>query len=132
MNNPLDLKMRVLVVDDEKFVADTLALILQGDGHEASAVYDGNAALRKSESFIPDCIISDVIMPGMTGIELCSAIEKKYPDCQILLFSGQASTSELVEKARSEGHCWELLAKPIDPEELLAKVASLQTNRPRR
>jgi CheY-like chemotaxis protein len=117
--------MRVLVVDDEKFVADTLALILQGDGHEAFAVYDGNAALRKSESFIPDCVISDVIMPGMNGIELCSAIEKKYPKCQLLLFSGQASTSELVEKARAEGHTWELLAKPIDPEELLAKVTSL-------
>jgi len=121
--------MRVLVVDDEKFVADTLALILQGEGHEAFAVYDGNAALRKSESFIPDCVISDVIMPGMTGIELCSAIEKKYPNCEILLFSGQAYTSELVEKARAEGHCWELLAKPIDPEELLAKVASLLTKR---
>lgn len=118
--------MRVLVVDDEKFVADTLAMILQGDGHEAFAVYDGTAALKKSESFIPDCVISDVIMPGMDGIELCSAIENKYPKCQLLLFSGQASTSELIEKARAEGHAWELLAKPIDPEELLAKVASLR------
>lgn len=117
--------MRILVVDDEKFVADTLAMILQGDGHEAFAVYDGNAALRKSESFIPDCVISDVVMPGINGIELCAAMEKKYPECQLLLFSGQASTSELIAKARAEGHSWELLPKPIDPEELLAKVASL-------
>jgi CheY-like chemotaxis protein len=118
--------MRVLVVDDEKFVADTLAMILQGEGHDAFAVYDGNAALIKSESFIPDCVISDVVMPGMNGIELCSAIEKRYPDCQLLLFSGQASTSELIAKARAEGHMWELLAKPLDPEELLAKIASLR------
>ena len=100
-------------------------MILQGDGHEACAVYDGSAALRKSDSFIPDCVISDVVMPGINGIELCSAIEKKYPECQLLLFSGQASTSELIAKARAEGHNWELLPKPIDPEELLAKVASL-------
>ncbi|HZP24761.1 MAG TPA: response regulator, partial [Terriglobales bacterium] len=42
------------------------------------------------------------------------------------LFSGQASTNELVEKARSEGHTWDLLAKPVDPDELLEKLASLQ------
>jgi CheY-like chemotaxis protein len=118
--------MRVLVVDDEKPLADTLAWILQGEGHEAFAVYDGHAALKKSESFNPDCVISDVIMPGMNGIELCSAIEKRHPNCQLLLFSGHAFTGELLAKARAEGHTWELLAKPMDPEELLAKVASLR------
>jgi CheY-like chemotaxis protein len=117
--------MRFLVIDDEKFVADSIAMILEGEGHEALAVYDGRTALEKSESFIPDCVISDVIMPGLNGIEVCSVIEKRHPDCQILLFSGQASTSELVAKARAEGHSWELLVKPIDPEELLAKLASI-------
>lgn len=119
--------MRFLVIDDEKFVADTLAMILQGEGHEVFAVYDGRSALERIESFIPDCVISDVIMPGLNGIEVCSAIEGKHPQCQILLFSGQAYTSELVEKARAEGHMWELLPKPIDPEELLAKLASINS-----
>ncbi len=119
--------MRLLVIDDEKFVADSLAMILQGDGHEAVAVYDGTSALETLKSFVPDCVISDVIMPGLSGIEVCSLIEEKHPNCQILLFSGQASTSELVEKARGEGHMWELLPKPIDPEELLAKIASIVT-----
>lgn len=122
--------MRFLIVDDEKFVADTLAMILEGEGYEAVSVYDGKAALEKTESFVPDCVISDVIMPGMNGIEVCKAIEKKYPQCQILLFSGQASTSELVAKAQAEGHHWDLVAKPIDPEELLAKLASMVRNRP--
>jgi CheY-like chemotaxis protein len=117
--------MRFLIIDDEKFVADSLALILQGEGHEALAVYDGSLALEKIKSFIPDCVISDVIMPGLNGIEVCSAIQREHPQCQILLFSGQASTSELVEKARAKGHTWELLPKPIDPEELLAKLASI-------
>lgn len=117
--------MRFLVIDDEKFVADSLAMILQGEGHEAFAVYDGGGALEKIKTFIPDCVISDVIMPVMNGIEVCSAIEQRHPKCQILLFSGQASTSELVAKARAEGHAWELLPKPIDPEELLAKLATI-------
>lgn len=117
--------MRFLVIDDEKFVADSLAMILEGDGHEAAAVYDGSSALERIKSFTPDCVISDVIMPGLNGIEVCSAIERKHPKCRILLFSGQASTGELIEKARGQGHMWEVLPKPIDPEELLAKVVSL-------
>ncbi|HZQ21812.1 MAG TPA: response regulator [Terriglobales bacterium] len=118
--------MRVLIVDDERSVADTLVMILQREGHEAASAYNGSAALQKLESFVPDCVISDVIMPGMNGTELCAIIEKKHPACHILLFSGQASTNELVEKARSHGHNWELLAKPLDPDELLGKLASLQ------
>jgi CheY-like chemotaxis protein len=118
--------MRVLIIDDERSVADTLVMILQREGHQAVSAYSGAAALQKVESFFPDCVISDVIMPGMNGIELCSILEQKCPDCNILLFSGQASTNELVEKARSQGHTWELLAKPVDPDELLEKLSSLQ------
>lgn len=118
--------MRVLVVDDEKFVADSLAMILEREGYDAAAVYNGAAAVEKIESFAPECVISDVVMPGMNGIEVCKVIARKHPRCHIFLFSGQASTNELVEKARLEGHNWELLPKPIDPEELLLKVASVQ------
>ncbi|HZQ20045.1 MAG TPA: response regulator [Terriglobales bacterium] len=120
--------MRILVVDDERFVADTLVMILQREGHEAASAYNAAAALQKIDSFIPDCVISDVIMPGMNGIELCSIIEQKYPRCRILLFSGQASTNELLAKARDDGHTWELLAKPIDPEELLEKLTSVHAS----
>jgi CheY-like chemotaxis protein len=108
--------MGVLVIDDEKSVADTLVMILQREGHDAVAAYNGASALQRIESFVPECVISDVIMPGLNGIEVCAIIER------ILLFSGQASTNELVEKARGEGHAWELLPKPVDPDELLAKL----------
>src|SRR5690349_13158878 len=101
--------MRILVVDDERFVADTLVMILQRGGHEAASEYNGPAALHKIDSFRPNCVISDVIMPSMNGIELCTLIEQKLPACHILLFSGQASTNELLENARRRGHTWELL-----------------------
>ena len=65
--------MRILVVDDEKSVADTLAMILEGEGHEVAAAYDGLDALRKLDSLVPDCVISDVIMPRMNGIEVAIA-----------------------------------------------------------
>ncbi len=118
--------MRILVIDDEKSLADTLVMILQRNGYEAACAYTGSEALEKIDSFRPDCVISDVIMPGMIGTELCAKIESRLPDCRILLFSGQGSTTEMIESARANGHSWELLPKPMDPRELLEKLASLQ------
>jgi CheY-like chemotaxis protein len=113
------------VIDDEKFIADTLVMILQQTGCEAMAAYDGFAAVRRAETFQPTVVISDVIMPGINGVETCMNIQAEFPECHILLFSGQAATNELVRDAWEKGFKWELLAKPIEPEELLAKLAYL-------
>jgi DNA-binding response OmpR family regulator len=119
--------MRIFVVDDEKPLADTLILILRHAGYEATAAYDCAAALSQMESFLPDVVICDVIMPGMDGIEVCRRIQADHPRCRIILFSGQADTNALIGDAREKGCSWELLAKPVDPEELLAKLASLKS-----
>ncbi|QHN03107.1 response regulator [Granulicella sp. WH15] len=115
-------KPRVLVADDEQVIANTLAIILNQAGFEARAVYSGEKAIEALESFSPDMLISDVIMTGMTGIEAAIATRKKLPNCKILLFSGQAATADLLEKARTEGHEFEILAKPVHPTDLLAKL----------
>ncbi|MFB3917348.1 MAG: response regulator [Terriglobales bacterium] len=120
--------MRVLVIDDEKPLADTLVLILRYAGYDATAAYDGAAALSQIESFLPDVIICDVIMPGANGIETCRRILAQHPTCRIILFSGQAATNGLIRDARNQGCSWELLAKPVDPEELLAKLAALKSD----
>ena len=117
--------MRVLVIDDENNLADTLVWILERAGFEATAAYDGESALQRLDTFQPDVVISDVIMPGVNGIEVCTRIQARFPKCHILLFSGQTSTNELLGEAREHGLTWELLAKPMDPDELLAKVTSL-------
>lgn len=117
--------MRILVIDDERPLADTLALILTSTGYEVKAAYDGVDALSQIESFRPDVVISDVIMPGMNGIEVCSRIHLQHPNCHIILFSGQAETNELMRTARAEGCAWELLAKPVHPKDLLNKLSAL-------
>jgi DNA-binding response OmpR family regulator len=117
--------MRVLVIDDEKNLADTLVWILERAGFEATSAYDGESALQRLDTFQPDVVISDVIMPGVNGIEVCTRIQARFPKCHILLFSGQTATNELLGEAREHGLTWELLAKPMDPDELLAKVTSL-------
>ena len=87
-------KPRVLVVDDEQVIADTLAKILDLNGYDASAVYTGTAAVESARSLRPDLIISDVIMPDMNGIEAAISIRGFLPTCKILLFSGQAATAD--------------------------------------
>lgn len=115
-------KPRVLVADDEQVIANTLAIILNQSGFEAKAVFSGEAAIEAAASFKPDMLISDVIMTGMTGIEAAIEIRKILPKCKILLFSGQAATADLLEKARIQGHEFEILAKPVHPTDLLAKL----------
>jgi CheY-like chemotaxis protein len=115
-------KPKVLVADDEQVIANTLAIILNQAGFEARAVYSGEKALEALDSFQPDMLISDVIMTGMTGIEAAIATRERLPKCKILLFSGQAATADLLEKARAEGHEFDILAKPVHPTDLLAKL----------
>jgi len=112
----------VLVADDEQVIANTLAIILNQAGFEARAVYSGEMVIEALESFQPNMLISDVIMTGMTGIEAAIAVRKKMPSCKVLLFSGQAATADLLEKARADGHEFEILAKPVHPTDLLAKL----------
>ena len=113
------------VVDDEMIIASTLAAILKVSGFAAVAFSDPREALLAAESRPPSLIISDVIMPGMNGVELAVQFKTKYPNCKILLFSGQAATVELLESARNEGHDFVLLEKPIHPSDLLAAIKKL-------
>ncbi len=112
----------VLIVDDEPCIADTLSAILRQFGYQARAAYDAAGALAACESNTPDLVISDVAMPGMNGIELAIRLRRCYPGCKILLFSGTASTTDLLESARSQGYDFELMAKPVHPSDLLAKL----------
>jgi CheY-like chemotaxis protein len=71
----------------------------------------------------PEMLITDVVLPGMSGIELGIKMRRLYPDCKILLFSGQAATVDLLSAANGAGHHFNLLHKPIHPKELLKHVA---------
>jgi CheY-like chemotaxis protein len=115
-------KPRVIVVDDEHVIADTLATILNRAGFNASAVYTGSQAVALARTEKPDLIISDVMMPDMNGIEAAIHIREFLPGCKVLLFSGQAATADLLENARARGHEFEILAKPVHPQDLLAKL----------
>lgn len=113
----------VLVVDDESVIADTLAEILSRSGYRGIAVYDGDSALETSLLTPPEMLITDVVLPGMTGIELALKMRRIFPECKIILFSGQASTADLLATARADGHHFTLLNKPLHPRDLLVRVS---------
>ena len=118
--------MKIIVVDDEPIIADTLVNILAGEGHEAYAVSNGTSAVQWAEMIRPDAVVADVIMPGMDGIETAKAIMRSFPRCRIILFSGQAASTDLLAQARAEGYSFEVLAKPINPTTLI-KTLALET-----
>ena len=117
-------KPKVLVADDERVIADTLAMILNQSGFEARAVYSGEKALEMTSTFEPDMLISDVIMADLNGIDAAIQIRALRPGIKILLFSGQAATADLLEKARAQGYEFEILAKPVHPQDLLSRLRS--------
>jgi CheY-like chemotaxis protein len=115
-------KPKVLVADDERVIADTLAMILNQSGFQAKVAYSGEKALELAAEFQPNMLISDVIMAGLNGIDAAIKIRGLLPNIKILLFSGQAATADLLEKARAQGYEFEILAKPVHPQDLLAKL----------
>jgi DNA-binding response OmpR family regulator len=111
----------VLVVDDDRLVADTLTIIFDRAGYCALTAYDAKGALEITRSIRPDILVSDVDMPLMSGVDLAMALQKALPACQVLLFSGHATLADLA-RARDAGHDFPLLTKPVHPVELLKSV----------
>jgi DNA-binding response OmpR family regulator len=118
----MTVKPKVLVADDERVIADTLAMILNQSGFEARPVYSGEMALNLAPTFEPNMLISDVIMADLNGIDAAIRIRALLPQIKILLFSGQAATADLLEKARAQGYEFEILAKPVHPQDLLNRL----------
>ncbi len=116
---------KILVVDDERLLADTTTAILGRAGFIAKTAYDGFGALEVMASFHPDYLLTDIMMPAMNGVELAIAATKMYPTTKIMLFSGQAGISEILEKSKLEGFEFQLLAKPVHPSKLVEGLKRL-------
>lgn len=119
-------QLHAFVVDDEEIISSTLGLILSSSGFYArSFIHPEDALTAATESGSPDLLLTDVMMPGINGIELAIRISECCPDCKVLLFSGQTGTIDLLASASAQGHVFEILAKPVHPQELLAKIEEM-------
>ena len=120
---------KLLIVDDERLIADTLATIFNGSGYEARPAYSAEQALEVIVGWDPAIAIIDVIMPAMNGIDLGILLRAKRPSIQVMLISGQMVTGLPTGEARKKEHPFETLAKPIPVSQLLEMTAKLLPSR---
>jgi two-component system OmpR family response regulator len=118
-------KLRILVVDDEQAIASTLATIFESQSYETATAYSGEEAIQVAGSFHPDCIVSDVMMGAMSGIEAAITILSARPRCKVLFISGNAAYGDLLRDARAMGFDFEVLQKPVSPPELLTRISQV-------
>jgi DNA-binding NtrC family response regulator len=121
---------RIFVVDDEQVIALTLAAILRSHGFNATSFTQPFEALQAADSDVPDLLIPDVMMPLLSGIELAIQIQERYPNCKVLLFSGQASTVSMLDDARTHGCVFDILTKPVHPTDLLRNIQAITESMP--
>lgn len=110
---------KILVVDDEKPIADILQFNLKKEGYEVVCAYDGNEALRKVEEFQPDLILLDIMLPQRDGMEVCREVRKKYEIPIIML---TAKDSEIDKVLGLELGADDYVTKPFSTRELIARV----------
>lgn len=122
-------KPTILVVDDERLIAETTGEILKRAGFHALTAFDGNTALGLALQFQPDLVLTDIVMPKMNGVDLAIAIRKSLPKTEILLLSGQAGISDLLENGRDQGYSFELIGKPVHPETILEWIRKTLLNK---
>jgi CheY-like chemotaxis protein len=116
---------RVLVVDDERLIADSLALILRTRGYDACAAYSGEQAAEIALDWQPDAVIADVIMGKMDGVALAIYLGQALPDCKVLLISGNLATEQLLAESKKLGHEFPILPKPIHPDSIFEFLGML-------
>jgi CheY-like chemotaxis protein len=110
--------VRILVVDDERIIADSIAMILNGRGFDSRAVYSGEDAAEVALAWKPDAIIADVVMGKIDGVALAIYLAQALPSCKVLLISGNIATAQLLDESKKLGHDFPILAKPFPPESI--------------
>ncbi len=121
-------KPKVLVIDDERIVADTLATILRMSGFETTALYSGEEAMEWVESFHPDIVLSDIRMKQVSGIDTAIHIRERHPECRVILFTASAISESA--RLRIEELNFEFLERPLHPRDVLTYLRNIDGHLP--
>lgn len=114
--------LRVLVVDDERLIADSLAQILRARGFDCRALYSAEEVVELAPTWKPDLVITDVIMGPLNGVALAIYLGQVLPSCKVVLMSGNLATPQLISEAGQQAREFPILAKPFHPEEMFKIV----------
>ena len=115
--------MKILIVEDEKMLADSLKVMLEGKGFEVEVAYDGESGTEYAELGIYDLLILDVMMPKMNGYEVARSVRAKRCSVPILMLTAKSSLEDRIEGLNAGADYY--LTKPFDTRELLACINAL-------
>lgn len=115
--------MNILVVEDERNLADAIVRIVSDAGFNCEAVYDGNAGLNSAESGLYDAVIMDVMLLGMDGIQIVRELRHQGNSIPVLMLTARTSTSDKV--AGLDAGADDYMTKPFEAPELLARLRAL-------
>jgi len=117
---------KILVVDDEHIIAETVRYIFSAHGYVAECASSGEEAIAMAEELAPDLLLSDVMMRGLNGFETALQVKQLCPECRLLFFSADAGTEALAQTFEKifadRGYRYEMLPKPMHPSTLLLTV----------
>jgi DNA-binding NtrC family response regulator len=109
---------RILVIDDEKSILDTLEILLRGEGFEVALRTKGAEAIEEWEAIDPDIVLTDIRMPGVSGMDVLTAVREKDPEVPVILMTAQASLQSAIEAVNQGAFYY--LQKPFSNDNLVA------------
>lgn len=115
--------MKILIIEDEVLLADSLKTLLEAKGFEAEAVYDGESGAEYAQLGVYDLLILDVMMPGLNGFQVARQVRSSRCGTPILMLTARSDVPDRVEGLNSGADYY--LTKPFDTRELLACVNAL-------
>jgi DNA-binding response OmpR family regulator len=121
LSNP-DPPARIMVVDDDRTLADVVGRYLIRDGHQVECLHDGRAALSRIEEEPPDLVVLDLMLPSVGGLEVCRQLRSRWPIPVVMLTALAEETDKI---AGFETGADDYLTKPFSPRELALRVRSV-------
>jgi DNA-binding response OmpR family regulator len=113
--------MKILIAEDDQLMIKMLEFRLKKDGHEVIITHDGREAVNKLEEFQPDLVITDIMMPYLSGLEVVSAVKKRYPiGTPVIILSGMGQENVVLEAFQLGAD--DYMTKPFSPNELSVRV----------
>ena len=110
---------KILIVDDDTNICELLRLYIEKEGFDAALAHDGESALRKFESFFPDLILLDIMLPGLDGWQVCREIRKRS-SCPIIMLTAKGEVFDRV--LGLELGADDYVVKPFETKEVIARI----------
>ncbi len=115
---------KILVIEDDKIIINIIEFLLKKEGYQIEIAIDGNEAFKKIESIQPDLVITDIMLPYKSGLEITSFSKKIHPNVPVIIISSLGKEDMTIIEAFKIG-ADDLLAKPFNPIELILRVKRL-------